>query len=200
MSALHVETPLIHIFGNSMIFGDKLDFLPTIFQPYMFYPDWFFVAWPFEFINACLNPATHPYFQGFGLAAAGFSFFFYFAGAVLAMVGISETFTKFAEVNSYPISENTIDKLHAKGLSGQIIALPFMIINGVYLLVFKILTLFFFWHVIIARVATLFITFGGRVGYQLTTLIQALLMFIMIAPGVCYMAYALYILLFKVLG
>lgn len=178
----HVNTPLVHIFGNSVLFGDRLDVLPMYFQPFLFYPDWFFMAWPFQLFASVLFPHdVHSYFasdNGPVVFIAGF--FWFLIGLVLASWGVSNTFSQMIDIDTWPFPDK-------RGVDGFI----FRVGNVIYALLYKFVLLLLFWHVIFARVISLFITVGGKIGDRPSTIIERVTMFIVLAPPLIFLAYAM---------
>lgn len=156
---MHVETPLVKVLGNSVFFADTLGSLPMIFQPILFYPDWFFMAWPSELIFALLGNGSHPYFNGIGVGAIGWSVIWFVSGIVCAKVGASDTFTEIASIE-LPL----------------LIRLPYKFI--IYLL---------FWHIVLARIIGVLITRLTTWSHTLTVMIHRLVFILMLTPPVIYL-------------
>lgn len=153
---MHVETPLVKIFGNSVIFSDHLGSLPMIFQTIGFYPDWLFMTWPLELFRAFVSNGTHPYFDGMGPGAIGWSIVWLLAGVVCGVLGTSSTFINIRDVE-LPL----------------LIRIPYKMI--VYLL---------FWHIVIARMAGALITRLTTWSYRLSMIIERTVFAVMLIPPV----------------
>lgn len=180
--SLHVETPLVKMFGNSVIFADKLDMLPMIFQPILFYPDWYFVAWPFELIAGIVARGNHPYFNSMGPGALGWAIVWFILGFICGINGASDTFTSFSTPKFYPVHREFIHKLQCSGILGQLIGLPLVIVNGVYKAIYKLVAYLLFWHIVIGRIIGLILTQRDWMGDRISPLVRGIVYIAMLLP------------------
>lgn len=153
---IHVETPLVRLFGNSVFFGDKLDMLPMIFQPIMFYPDWFFMTWPVQLFFAITGNGNHPYLHSVGPGAIGWSLVWYVAGAICGILGASRTFTEIVSADM-PL----------------LIRIPY-----------KFFAYLLFWHIVIARMISSLITRLTTWSANLTYIIDRTVYILMLLPPI----------------
>lgn len=151
---IHVETSLVKIFGNSVFFADKLDSLPMIFQPILFYPDWLFMTWPLELFLAVVGDGSHPYLHNVGSGAIGWAIVWYIGGVICGMFGVSRTFTDIISIE-----------------------LPLLV-----RIPFKIITYLLFWHIVIGRTIGVLLTRLTTWNNSLAVLIQRIVFAIMLIP------------------
>lgn len=174
-----IATPMVEHFGNSVLFGNHVDQLPVIFQPLLVYPDWFFLDWPYQLIMAYSNHA-HPYYEGMGPAVPAFGFFFFIIGAILALNADDGMVKDCMTIRHVPISPDMIDRVQQKGVLAQLLVLPLVIVNLVYITIYKVVCIALYWHIAIAAILSAIISLGGKVGYQLTIVIEKVILFLMI--------------------
>lgn len=151
---LHVETYLVKMFGNSVIFADNLGLLPMMFQSILFYPDWFFMTWPAELFFALNGDGNHPYLHDLGPITIGWSIVWYISGILVGKLGASHSFSEFVNTER-PV----------------LIQLPVVIIA--YLL---------FWHIVIARMIGSLLTCLTKFSYELSTFIRRAVYVLMLTP------------------
>lgn len=152
--SLHVETALVKVFGNSVFFADNLDLLPMIFQPILFYPDWFFMTWPAEAFFAVVGDGSHPYLNNIGPGAIGWSIAWLLSGIVVGALGASHSFSEFIDEDR-PF----------------IVRVPLTIIA--YLL---------FWHIVIARMIGSLLTRFTKFSSSLSTFVRRAVYVLMLVP------------------
>jgi hypothetical protein len=135
------QTPLVRIFGNSVFLPESwVGDLPEIFQAFLFYPDYYFMAWPFQFIGAFFAPG-HPYFNtlpdnGHGNFVVGFAFGHALFGIYFALNGFSRTFEDVAAPPEQPFGQSALATLP----------------NALFRAYWVFWAAMLFWHFIIARV------------------------------------------------
>jgi hypothetical protein len=179
----HVDTPLVHTFGNSVLFGDNLGALPILAQPILFYPDWYFMAWPFHLILAfATNNHDHPYFHDIGFGVWAWGAFYFLLGIVFMLSGLSETINEFFTPKWFPASQNYIQNMQQKGAIGQLVVLPLVLLNVVAFVVFRLVGALLYFHMAIALVVTSIVSLGGAIGLKLTNIIYVICMVAMLAP------------------
>lgn len=151
---LHVETTMVKMFGNSVIFADHLNSLPMIFQTILFYPDWLFMTWPLELFVALHGNGSHAYLNGIGPGAIGWSIVWYIAGIVCGMFNTSRTFTRIVN-NDLPF----------------ILRIPYNFVC--YLL---------FWHIVIGRMIGVLLTRFTTWSARLSVIIERTVLTVMLIP------------------
>lgn len=181
---LRVESVMVQRFGNSVVFGDKLDQLPMMFQPLLFYPDWFLMTWPINLFLALFGNNTDPVLTNMGASAIGWSIVWFLFGLILGACGMSNTFTEWSTPRRFPASKDFIHKAHCSGLFGQLLVLPLVLINVIYTAAFKFVAYLLFWHIVIARVIGLFLTPRDWLGDKLSAIVRGIVYVAMLAPPI----------------
>lgn len=195
---MHTETLAVNHFGNSVFFADKLGELPTIFQPFLFYPDWFFMTWPAHLFMALTFSGAHPYHTGIGPVAVGFSIFWLIVGLMLGAFNASATVTEFATIDHYPVSRNLVSKIQNTGILGQLFVLPLIIVNAIYHVVYKVIVYSLFWHIVIARIVGVFLTVHDWLGCQLSRIVRGLLYAAMLVPALVSIVAQIFLLTVRI--
>jgi hypothetical protein len=164
-----------------MVFGDQLDVLPVVAQPLLFYPDWFFLDWPYQLIQAYSNSA-HPYYIGMGPMAFGFGAFWFIIGSIISSNADDGMVKEAMTIRHFPISPTFIGQCQSKGALGQLSVLPLVIVNLIYALIVKIVAIALFWHIAIASVLGELLSLRGLIGNDLTAGLKKIILVLMIAP------------------
>ncbi len=164
-----------------MVFGDKLDDLPVLAQPLLFYPDWFFLDWPYQLIQA-YNNSSHPYYIGMGPMAFSFGAFWFIIGAIISLNADDEMIKEAMTVRHFPICPTFIDHWQSKGALGQLMVLPLVIVNLIYALIIKIVAIALFWHIATAWFLGELLSLRGLIGSNLTAGLKQIILVLMIAP------------------
>lgn len=179
---IQVLTTFVIFFGNSVIFGNYANLFPIIFQPFLFYPDWFFLDWPYQFILGALS-STHPYHIGFGPMAFGFGVIWYIIGGIIALNTKTGIVKEAMTLRHVPISPQWIDRVRAGSAIIQLLVLPLVIVNLLFSLIYHIVVIGLYWHLAIGEFLGACLSLGGKVGYELTNIIEKTVIVLMIAPA-----------------
>jgi hypothetical protein len=180
-----VVSQYVNYFGSSMIWGHFFDkagaeIFPIIAQPFLFYPDWFFLDYPYQLIKA--NPAN------IAPISLGFSVLWFVIGAIIALNTDTKQFgmmEDWMQLKHVPVSPSYIEKMQSKGSLRELSVLPLVIVNLVYTLIYKFFICALYWHFLIAFLLTGIASLGGRVGWNLTKkVISRVMLFIMIVPPI----------------
>lgn len=180
------------MFGHdSLLFGNRLSTLPVYFQPVLFYPDWFFMAWPYDVFKFCTGPHT----QDMANVIAG-ALFWLILGIMCASFHLSSTFDRVLSNDWLPFNYNIIDNNINKSPLDGMIAVAFGLLNTVYWLVSRVVIVLLYWHIVFARIIGVLLGLGGIFGDRFSTIVEKLVMFIMVVPAVVYVSFTTLIIIF----
>lgn len=147
-------TPLVKTFGHSVIFADHLDFVPMMFQPIFFYPDWLFMTWPGQLFFAFITNTVPSYWDNIGVCSIGWAIVWYIGGVICAIFRVSNTFTEIFNKD-----------------------LPF-----IFRIPYKIVCSLLFWHIVLARIIGAIIARNTTESYTITNAIETVVMTLMLIP------------------
>ncbi len=162
----HIPTPFVQILGNSVFFRDRFDDLPQVIQPFLFYPDWFFMTWPFHWFFAATHDWNGVYMTNDGLVVCSFAFFWFILGCILGACRVNTTFNSF------------VDKDWAWPLR-----VPY-----------QILMYFLFWHIYVADMIGTLATAFFWPGYEVSMAFRKLVFFAMLAPPIVVIVWRILLL------
>jgi hypothetical protein len=184
MSAQAVS-PYVDYFGSSMIFGHFFDktgaeIFPIIAQPFLFYPDWFLLDYPYQLIRT--GPAN------IAPISLGFSVLWFVIGTIITLNTDTKQFgmmEDWMQLKHVPVSSSYIERTQSKGALGELKATPLVVVNLVYTLIYQFFICALYWHFLIAFLITGIASLGGRIGWNLTNkVISRIALFIMVAPPI----------------
>ena len=189
------------IFGYSLIFGNKLHELPTMFMPLTFYPDWYFMAWPYYIFLNIIHPNTCQYYTAHGGEFAnGFAIFYLIIGFLMMFCGILDGVNYYIEYWYRPLAIVQAWQNSANGITKTLLAIPMFIINAVWVILYYILAGILYWHILDAIIIGGFFTVLLQNWVSMSTLekIRNIVFTIMLAPALVMIGFTIYTILMYV--
>jgi hypothetical protein len=175
-----MQTLPYHIFGPSMFFGKDIgNMLPSYLQPILFYPDWFFMAYPHY---AAMNILCHGryYFTNGTCSAFIIAILYWLIGIYCLAGGVMSSINDDVDTFFAPIFQ--IDM--GCSLLLEIVQVPLIIINAIWFLIYYGIAALLYWHIVVAEFLDAIFTLCGNIGWKLTPIIRKIVFFCMLAPAI----------------